>query len=70
MLGYLKALTGAVVTGLGTLQVAYADNLVTTQEWIGVAIATLVAFAAVWAVPNKQPVQAPPSGGSSSMVAK
>jgi hypothetical protein len=62
---YLKAFTGAIVTGLGTLQVAYGDGLVTTQEWIGVAIATLVAFGAVWAVPNKQPVQAPPSDGSS-----
>lgn len=49
---YLKALAGAVVTGLGALSVAYADNVVSTQEWIGVVTATVVAFAAVWAVPN------------------
>lgn len=53
MLSYLKAITGAVVTGLGTLQVAYADNAVSNQEWVGIAIATLVAFGAVWGVPNK-----------------
>lgn len=53
MMKYLKAITGAVVTGLGTLQVAYVDNAVTNQEWIGISIATLVAFAAVWGVPNK-----------------
>lgn len=57
---YLKAITGAVVTGLGTLQIAYDDNVVTTQEWIGIAIATLVALGAVWAVPNApEPQEAP-----------
>jgi hypothetical protein len=49
---YLKAITAAVITGLGTLQVAYSDNLVTNAEWIGIAIATLVALGGVWAVPN------------------
>jgi protein-S-isoprenylcysteine O-methyltransferase Ste14 len=53
MMRYLKAITSAVVTGLGTLQVAYSDNVVTQQEWIGCVIATLVALGAVWAVPNK-----------------
>jgi hypothetical protein len=52
VLPYLKAVAAAVVTGLGSLQVAYADNVVTTREGIGVAIATLVALGAVWAVPN------------------
>jgi len=50
---YLKAITAAIVTGLGTLQIAYVDNTVTNQEWVGVAISTLVALGAVWAVPNK-----------------
>jgi hypothetical protein len=49
---YLKAITGAIVTGLGTLQVAYTDEVLTKQEGIGVVIATLVALGAVWAVPN------------------
>lgn len=49
---YMKAITAAVVTGLGTLQVAYSDNVVTTQEWVGIAIATVVALGGVWAVPN------------------
>lgn len=52
---YLKAVAAAVVTGLGTLQVAYTDNVVTDQEWVGVVIATVVALGAVWAVPNKPP---------------
>jgi hypothetical protein len=59
---YLKAFTAAIVTGLGSLQVAYTDNVVSTTEWIGVAIATLVALGAVWAVPNTaaKPPQAGP----------
>lgn len=48
---YLKALAGAVTTGLGSLSVAYSDNLVTNQEWVTIAIATVVALGAVWAVP-------------------
>lgn len=53
MTAYLKAITGAIVAGLGTLQVAYNDNTVTAQEWVGIGIATLVALGAVWAVPNR-----------------
>lgn len=53
LMRYLKAVAAAVVTGLGTLQVAYADNVITQQEWIGVAIATVVALGAVWAIPNR-----------------
>lgn len=56
---YLKAITGAVVTGLGTMQVAYADNVITQQEWVGIAIATLVALGAVWAVPNRPAAAGP-----------
>lgn len=52
MLPYLKAIAGAVTTGLGTLSVAYADNVITNQEWVIVAIATVGALGAVWAVPN------------------
>jgi hypothetical protein len=49
---YLKALTAAVIAGLGTLQVAYADNVITNQEWVTIAVTTLVALGGVWAVPN------------------
>lgn len=49
---YLKAIAAAVVTGLGALQLAYIDNVVTNQEWVGIAIATVVALAAVFAIPN------------------
>jgi hypothetical protein len=52
VMAYLKAIAGAIVTGLGTLQVAYADNVITHQEIVGIAIATLVAAGAIWAVPN------------------
>lgn len=50
---YLKAVVGAAVAGLGTLLTALADDRVTMSEWVGVAIATLVALGAVWAVPNR-----------------
>jgi len=48
----LKAIYGAISAGLGSLAVAFADNHVTTQEWITVAIATLGAAGVVWGVPN------------------
>ena len=51
MLKYAKAFVGAAVAGLGSLQIAL-DGGITAQEWVGVAIATLVALGAVWAVPN------------------
>lgn len=53
MLKYAKAIVGAIITGLGSLQIAL-DGGVTTQEWVGVALATLVALGAVWAVPNAE----------------
>ncbi len=53
MQAYLKAFTGAVISGLTALQVAYQNNHVTTQEWITIALAVVVTFAGVWAVPNK-----------------
>ena len=57
---YLKAITAAIVTGLGTLATAYQDNHVSNQEWVYVAIATLTALAAVWAVPNTPTVAPKP----------
>lgn len=52
MLNYLKAITAAVVAGLGVLALALEDGAVAPNEWVNVAIATLVGLGAVWAVPN------------------
>lgn len=49
---YLKAIYAAVVAGLGSFAVAVSDNVVTTQEWVTVAIATVTAAGVVWGVPN------------------
>lgn len=51
---YAKAITGAAVAGLSVVATSMADDKVTSAEWVGAAIATLVALGAVWAVPNKQ----------------
>lgn len=47
-----KALVAAVVAGLGSLKAAVAENGVSAEEGIEVAIVTLVALGGVWAVPN------------------
>jgi hypothetical protein len=52
---YAKAATGAVVTGLTALSQALDDGGVSAQEWIGVAIATLVGTYAIWQIPNRDP---------------
>ena len=52
---YLKSLTAALVAGLGVLALALEDSAVSAGEWVNVAIATLTALGAVWAVPNKDP---------------
>jgi hypothetical protein len=47
----------ALVAGLGVIFTGLDDNLITQQEWIGAAIATLVAlggvFGGVYATTNK-----------------
>lgn len=52
---YFKALVASLTTGLGSLYQALDNDVVTAQEWVGVAIATLGALGAVWAVPNRDP---------------
>lgn len=57
---YAKAVTGAVVAGLGALGAALvpdSENVVavTAGEWVAVVTATLVASYAVWQIPNKDP---------------
>ena len=71
MISYLKALVGALVAGLGSLYQAFDDDRVTGQEWVAVALATLVALGTIWGVPNLDPkgkrqrdsVQPPERGG-------
>jgi hypothetical protein len=52
---YAKALIGALVAGLASLQQSLDDNMVTAQEGTGVAVAFLSGLALVWAIPNKDP---------------
>lgn len=52
---YAKAIVAALTAGLGALGTAWADDVITNQEWIGVAVATLAALGVVFAVPNKKP---------------
>lgn len=49
---YLKAIAGGLTAGLGVLFLALADNVVTGQEWVGVAQAALVTVCAVYQIPN------------------
>lgn len=56
---YLKAIFGALSAGLGSLAVAYADNVITNQEIITIAIVTVGALGVVWGVPNSPPVNDP-----------
>lgn len=52
---YLKSLIGALVAGLSSLYQALDNEVVTSQEWVAVAMATLVGLAAVFAIPNRDP---------------
>ena len=48
-----KAVVGALVAGLGSLGTAMADDRITGQEWLVVAVAALAALGVIWSVPNK-----------------
>jgi hypothetical protein len=50
-MSYLKAVVGGLIAGLTSLQVAL-DGGVTVAEGVAATVAALVAFGAVWAVPN------------------
>lgn len=57
---YAKAITGAVVAGLGAVRVALNEDAlgrvqITAAEWTDIASVTLVASLVVWAIPNKDP---------------
>lgn len=49
---YAKAVVGAIVAGLGVVELAQADNLITAAEWVRVAIVTITALGLVWGVQN------------------
>jgi len=49
---YLKAIAGALIAGLTSLQAALDDGGIDAQEGITAGIATLVALGVIWAVPN------------------
>lgn len=49
---YAKAISGGVLAGLGALYLSLDDGSVSLQEWVGVAQASISAFAVVWGIPN------------------
>lgn len=51
---YAKAIVGALVAG-ASAAIPMVDDGLTTSEVLGIAVAVLVAFSAVWAVPNAAP---------------
>lgn len=50
-----KALTAAVVAGVGAGATAAIDDRITYGEWWMIAAAAVGALGAVWAVPNAEP---------------
>lgn len=59
---YAKAIVGAIIAGLSSIAVAMESGPVTREDILAAVIATLVAAAGVWAVPNKpaEPPEAAP----------
>lgn len=51
---YAKAFVAAAIAGLTALAAGLDNDVVTTAEWVTVAIATLGSFGITWAVPNTQ----------------
>lgn len=56
---YAKAIVGCLVAAGGAAVTAMADDVITTAEWVTIALAGLTALGVVWAVPNKTEVRAP-----------
>lgn len=52
---YAKAIIAALIAGLSALAAGLEDNSLTSQEWITIALAFVVALGAVFAVPNRPP---------------
>ncbi len=49
---YSKSLIAAVIAGLTTYQTALLDGTVNQNEWISIAVATVLALGAVFTVSN------------------
>lgn len=54
-LAYAKATTAAVIAALTALGTGLADGGMSPAEWVAVALGAVVAFGAVWGVPNREP---------------
>jgi hypothetical protein len=52
-----KSITAAVLAFGGSFVAATDDGVLTTTEWVTIAVATVVAGLAVWAVPNTPPTE-------------
>jgi hypothetical protein len=52
---YAKAIVAGVTAFGAAYAVAAADPVVTTTEWVSIAVATIVSAVTVWVVPNQQP---------------
>lgn len=61
MIAWIKTIAKAIAAGAAAFGAAFAaaavDEAITGNEWVTIAIATVVAIAAVWAIPNADPVQ-------------
>ena len=59
MLQWIPTVAKAIAAGAtafgGAFATAINDGSVTSGEWVTIVVATIVAVAAVWGVPNKQP---------------
>lgn len=55
MKAYAKAVVGGAVAGLTSVQASF-DGGLSAREVVTAVLAALVAFSAVWAVPNKPSV--------------
>lgn len=56
---YAKAIVGCLVAAGGASVQAMSDDVITTSEWVTIALAGLAALGVVWAVPNSREVRAP-----------
>lgn len=50
---YAKAVVAALTAGLGAMATAAQDDVISTGEWVAIAIAALGALGVTWAVPNR-----------------
>lgn len=49
---YAKAIVGTIIAGLGSVEVALNDGVITGVEWIQIASAIVAAAGLIWGVTN------------------